>query len=91
MSEQQKFSAGVYFISSIYNKRLNGQPFNRALVKSAVNIFKKIGFKHVGNEGALVILEYRTKNVTHIIKIGKQDETSFFEHTVIEQKVLAAF
>lgn len=89
MSEQQKFSAGVYFISSIYNKRLNGQPFDRALVKSAVSIFKKIGFKHVGNEGTLAILEYKTNDAIHIIKIGKQDEQSFFEHTVIEQKVLA--
>lgn len=89
MSEQQKFSSGVYFISSIYNKRLNGQPFNRALVKSAVNIFKKIGFKHIRNEGTLAILEYKTNDIIHIIKIGRQDEMSLFEHTIIEQKFLA--
>lgn len=88
MNKQQKFSAGVYFISSIYNKRLNGQPFDKALVKSAVNIFKKIGFKHTRNEGTLAILEYKTNDIIHIIKIGRQGETSFFEHTAIEQKVL---
>lgn len=86
MSQGQKFSAGFDLISSLYNNKLNGQPFNRNSLKSTVTSLLKIGFKHVGNDGTIAILEHSKYDTVHTIRIGKHEELSFFEHFTTEQQ-----
>lgn len=81
MNSAQTFAEGIKLISSLYTNKLNGQPFNRDQLISTVTTLAKIGFNHSYNEGTLAILTHKGNEITHTIKIGRQAEMSFFEHT----------